>query len=301
MSNSSTSSLPEAVKVVNKAVKSSKKLVEKVIESITCSDSDSSIMTPIFTHNSPVSEMEGGSFVSSLYKKTLVILNHKKIKWVIIIVILIVILFFYFKSQNKTSKKSTGKTDKVDKEEFEITKDNNDKPVLVKKQMNDSFTNNQMMQMPHQMMPPQTYQQMMPPQTYQQMMPPQTYQQTYQPQTYQQMSQPQTSQQMIQPQMIQPQTSQPQTYQQMGSINKTEHKQRISNTQSNKVLQDNIYESLPDNRNKQKNLVQSNIITVEPDSSDEELSQEDINVMNHNLTVEEIESINRQLDQDGTK
>ena len=299
MSNSSTSSLPNPAKVVKTVVKSGKKLVEKVIESITCSDSESSVMTPIFTHNSSISEIKGGSYISSFYQKTLDLLNHKKTKWIIIITILIVILFFYFKSQNKSSKKIANKSDTLNTDEFEIMKDQNNKPILVKKQQNNNNLTEQLDSMsmsPHEQLKQQMYQ------------PSQPQQQHYEQQ--QPLQQP-LQQQYQQPQQnpIKNMTAQ-QIAQQMAPVSQQYRQNPIQNMPQN-MVQNNLYEGMIEglqdtyavqpkkqlHGNKQNSFVQSKIMTVEPDSTDDELSQEDVNIMNHNLTAEEMESINRQLDQ----
>jgi FtsZ-interacting cell division protein ZipA len=197
--------------------------------------------------------------------------NLNKLKWILVGVI---VIYFIYSFVNKESI-----SNKVDKnlEDYKIVLDKDGNPVLLSindiEKIKNKFENQLQQQMPQQQMP----QQQMPPQQMpqqqmpqQQQLPQQQMPQQQMPQQQmppQQMPQQQMPQQQMQPQQMQPQQMQPQQMQPEDSYH--EEKSNTIDTINNILLED----------------------------SDEDEFMEDFNVKNHDLTDDEMNHINKQLDE----
>ena len=270
MSNSSSS----IQKVVTK---SAKKIAKHITESI--SSSESSIMTPSFSENDIVMKpFKGGSPKESIINKIKSIKNNKKFKWIIITVFLIFIISKYFKS-NKKSKSKPKETKKSEDDKYKIVLDSNGKPTLVNNvpsnKPNENMANSQplnqltqdqlqhisklansVQQLPLPVPPPQ-------PQIIHQMQPPMP---------------PMAQMPSMQPPMVQiPQMAPMAQMQQMAPMAPP----MVPQKQKQMPVQEK-------SSKKSKKVVS--------ESSSEVETSEDDNIMSHNLTVGEIEAINKQLD-----
>jgi len=316
MSNSS-SSVQKIVEKTGKKLVNKAKSITKVLENM--SSSESSVMTSSIADQSidSVHSVHPEVVVSTPLKqkfKDIVtsLVSHKKFKWVVLTGILIIILFFYFKSQNKSSKRSSEKL--TNDEKFKIVLDSNGKPTLIdtknlpekENKLNKTDESKYISQMeqlaniaqnnPHQMTPQQIsslqlasqqmalQQMLLQKNTQEQTLPfppsppPQQNQQMYIPQQNQQMPVQQQNQQMP----VQQQTQQMQVQQQTQQMPVQQQNQQ-------KASQPMSYPSIEEYQlsKKKKPIVE--------DSSEEDVS-EDENISAHNLTLDEMEAINKQLD-----
>ncbi len=114
------------------ALKASKSIVESYVSS----SSENSNATTTFTDHT-TSECETNSSFSkkNIFNYVLNLLKHPKFKWALIAILLCIVVFIYFRSQNKKHVKD--KTDPVKEdtrfENIDIQKDKNGRPILVDK------------------------------------------------------------------------------------------------------------------------------------------------------------------------
>jgi hypothetical protein len=110
------------------ALKASKSIVESYVSS-----SEKSDITTTFTEHS-VSECENNNLSkNNIIKFLLDMVKHPKFKWALIAILLCIFVFLYFSSQNKKSDKKSYKKEDTRNSNIEIQKDKNGKPILVDK------------------------------------------------------------------------------------------------------------------------------------------------------------------------
>jgi hypothetical protein len=279
MSNSSSS----IQKVVTK---SAKKIAKHITESI--SSSESSIMTPSFSENDIIMKpFKGGSPKESIINKIKSIKNNKKFKWIIITVFLIFIISKYFKS-NKKSKSKPKETKKSEDDKYKIVLDSNGKPTLVNNvplnKPNENMANSQPLnqltqdQLQHISKLANSVQQLPLP------VPP-TQPQIIQPPMPPMAQIPPSMPPMAQMQQMPPMQQIPQMAPSMPPMQQMQQIPQMAQMQVPKQKQMPVQEK---SSKKSKKVVS--------ESSSEVETSEDDNIMSHNLTVGEIEAINKQLD-----
>ena len=101
------------------ALKASKSIVDSYVSSTERSD-----LTTTFTENTP-------TLTDSVSKKNIIqtilgVVKHPKFKWIVIAILLCVCVFVYFKSQNKQTKK-----EQIEDTRLDIIQDKNGRPMLV--------------------------------------------------------------------------------------------------------------------------------------------------------------------------
>ena len=316
MSNSSSSVQKIIEKTGKKLVDKTAKKLAKVVESI--SSTESSVMTPSISEHSVHSVAAPVVVAATPLKQKFQdivgkLVSHKKFKWVVLTGILIIILFFYFKSQNKASMKKTSEKLTND-EKFKIVLDTNGKPSLVDnknlpeketvapKLNKNELSPNYIAQMEQLTQMAQNNPQQMTPQQVaslqlasQQMA---LQQMVLQREAQNQMPQNQMEQNQMQqfPQQFPQHFSQPQPqYQQQMPMPLPLPQQQMQQQQM----------PLPQTQQPPKTSMQSKQAVVQPsknkqpvrveESSEDDLSEDD-NVSAHNLTLDEMETINKQLE-----
>ncbi len=110
------------------AIKASKSIVESYISS----NSEKSDLTTSFTSHSSETEVA----INGTVNKIMTVLQHPRIKWIIIAILLCIFAFIYFKTQSKPIKKNV-KDDK--KDDLNVRLNKNGHPELVEKDKEINF------------------------------------------------------------------------------------------------------------------------------------------------------------------
>jgi FtsZ-interacting cell division protein ZipA len=240
------------------AIKASKSIVESYISS----DSEKSNLTTSFTSHSSASDVD--SKTNGIINKIMEYVQHPKFKWVIIAILLCIFAFIYFKTQAKPVKKDAKADAKKDNLNVRLNK--NGHPELVEKDKQDKqvafgFKDKELQQKLEQLDNKQQ-------------------QQFFMKQMQQQM-QPQ------QPQHHHHQQAPPQHHQHQAQ----QQAQQQAPQQAPQQAQQQAQQQAPPPVSQQVELDAS-----ESDDSSEEVFIENENIMNHNLTREEMNAIDRQLE-----
>ncbi len=194
---------------------------------------------------------------NSIVNKIMVYIQHPKFKWVVIALLLCIFAFIYFKTQSKPVKKNVKENPKKDNLNVKLNKNGHPELVEKDKPVAFGFKDKELQQKIEQLDNKQ--------------------QQLFLQQMAQKMNQHMAHQHMAHPQMMQPQQMQPQQMQpQQMQPQKTQ-------SQNNKPAEQ--AQNAPPQQ-------------VDSESSDEseEVFIENENIMNHNLTMEEMNAIDKQLE-----
>jgi hypothetical protein len=105
------------------ALKASKSIVDSYVSSTERSD-----LTTSFTEHSVTSSTTAKSG-KNIIQTILGIVKHPKFKWMVIAVLLCICVFVYFKSQNKQTKKDN--KEQIEDTRLDITQDKDGRPILV--------------------------------------------------------------------------------------------------------------------------------------------------------------------------
>jgi hypothetical protein len=240
------------------ALKASKSMVESYV-----SGTEKSDLTTSFTSNSSVSENDSG-LSNGIMEKVMIVVKHPKFKWVVIAILLCVCAFIYFKTQkpSKNVKEDTRK-DKLD-----VKLNKNGHPELVEKNKSDKsvkfeFKDKNLQKKLEELDNKQ--------------------QQQFFTNHMQQMNQ--------QPQMMQP----PQHHHTQPHVPQPHHMPPPQ--QVPKVPQQ--VPKVPQTVQAPQQVPQVQSIAKDSDSEEtesEEVFIENENIMNHNLTMEEMNAIDKQLE-----
>jgi hypothetical protein len=103
------------------ALKASKSIVESYISSTERSD-----LTTTFTENTPISDI---SPKKNIIQTILGVVKHPKFKWILIAILLCICVFVYFKSQNKQTKQAN--KEQIEDSRLDITRDKDGRPILI--------------------------------------------------------------------------------------------------------------------------------------------------------------------------
>ena len=104
------------------ALKASKSIVDSYISSTERSD-----LTTSFTENTPT--LSDSFPQKNIIKTILGIVKHPKFKWIVIAILLCMCVFVYFKSQNKHTKQAN--KEQIEDTRLDITQDKDGRPILV--------------------------------------------------------------------------------------------------------------------------------------------------------------------------
>ena len=233
------------------------KASKSIVESYISSNSEKSDLTTSFTSHSSVTDVDIKA--NGIINKIMDYVQHPKFKWVVIAILLCVFAFVYFKTQSKPVKKDAKGDAKKDNLNVRLNKNGHPELVEKDKPLAFGFKDPELQQKIEQLDNKQ--------------------QQIFMKQMQQQMQMPQQQMQMPQQQMQMPQ----QAHQQH------QHMAPPQQQMAPQQAQHHHQQAVPQPVTQQKE---------ESDSSEEseEVFIENENIMNHNLTMEEMNAIDKQLE-----